>query len=80
MSEKLKATPCPYCGHHTLQIDLRLTAKEIGEFSLAGAQPKVSAEFLPWLYCWRPECDFKQRGRLDGEHAVFPDLTQEADQ
>lgn len=74
MSEKLKVTPCPSCGHHTLQIDLRLTAREIGEFSLAGQQPKVSAEFLPWLYCQRPECNFQQRGQYDGPgHAVFPD-------
>lgn len=73
MSEKLKTTPCPQCGHHTLQIDLRLTAHEIGEFSLSGSQLKVSASFKPWLYCWRPECDFKRRGEIDGKHAVFSD-------
>lgn len=80
MSEKLKTTPCPTCGHHTLQIDLRMTAKQLGEFSLAGGQMKFSAGFLPWLYCWRPECDFEQQGRYDGpDHAVFPALPAAGD-
>lgn len=44
-------TPCPSCGEKTLRIEARLAAKPIGDFSLAGAQMKVSAVEVPWLVC-----------------------------
>lgn len=79
MSEKLKITPCPDCGHHTLDIDMRLTARDLTAFSLSGSQMKVSARFLPWLYCRRASCDFIQQGWIEGKHAVFPELSPAAD-
>lgn len=72
MSETLKKTPCPKCGELTLVLDLRLKAKEIGEFSLAGQQMKFSVQELPHLSCANPVmCDFEEWGRIEGTHAVF---------
>jgi ribosomal protein S27AE len=42
-------TRCPQCGEKTLSVDQVLQAKPIGTYSLAGAQPKVDAEYqLRW--------------------------------
>lgn len=72
MSDKLETTNCPQCGHTTLKIDVRLTAKDIGDFSLAGNQMKFSAHWKPYLFCWRPECDYERAGWFDDtNHAVF---------
>jgi uncharacterized paraquat-inducible protein A len=49
--KKVKDTACPRCGVKALRIEMRLTAKRIGSFSLAGAQMKVVATEVPWLVC-----------------------------
>lgn len=72
MSEKLKRTPCPQCGEKTLFLDIRLKAKPLLSYSLAGQQPKVSAQRKPYLGCYRPECDFEAWGHFtDDGHAQF---------
>lgn len=43
--------PCPNCGADELRIEMRLRAKPIGTFSIAGASPKVVATEVPWLVC-----------------------------
>lgn len=55
-------TPCPACGERTLTIEMRMTAKPIGEFSLAGVGMKVSATNKPWLIC--TNCGVEAEGKL----------------
>lgn len=45
------AQTCPGCGHSGLRIEMRLLARPLGTFSLAGAQDKVSASEVPFLIC-----------------------------
>lgn len=64
--------PCPWCTEQGgLEICLRLKAKPIGSFSLAGAQVKVSATSTPVLCCSR--CKWELDGKFDGDHVTFPD-------
>lgn len=49
--KKVEDTECPRCGVKALRIEMRLTAKKIGSFSLSGAQMKVVAVEVPWLVC-----------------------------
>lgn len=42
---------CPFCGYKPLRLELRLQAKPLGTFSLAGGQVKFSATQWPWLVC-----------------------------
>lgn len=69
------AAPCPVCAAAPgcLTVTVRLVAKPLGSFSLAGAQVKVSAEECPVLHC--SACGLEVVGRFDGDrhHAVFPD-------
>ncbi len=47
----LTLPPCPACGAEALRFVTRLRAKEIGTFSIAGAQPKVVATEVVYLVC-----------------------------
>lgn len=66
-----ETSQCPRChaGPGTLQIRSTLQARPIGEFSLAGAQMKVSAVEVPVLTC--SACDLHIVGRFEDGHAVF---------
>lgn len=71
MAGTIDRTPCPGCGQtEVLYISVKLFAKKIGEFSLAGAQVKFSARELPVLKCHN--CDFNLVGRFtDDNHVAF---------
>jgi len=49
--DKVEETPCLKCGKKTLIIEMRLTTKPMGTYSIAGVQPKVMASEWPWLKC-----------------------------
>ena len=63
MSAKVEETPCPACGAMALRIEERLTAAEIGTFSLAGQAMKVSASLVPWLVC--DGCGIEAKGKRE---------------
>lgn len=42
---------CPACGERELHIVRKLRAAQVGEFSLAGAQVKFTAQEWPYLVC-----------------------------
>lgn len=78
---KLVDGTCPKCGASELGLYLCLSAKPLGEFSLAGAQSKFSARYVPVLECLNPleggMCDFTLTGRVEDGHAVFdPNASQ----
>jgi hypothetical protein len=54
-------SPCPTCGSETLHVEFRLRSKPIGTFSVAGAAPKVTVQYWPWLTC--SSCDFEEEGK-----------------
>jgi hypothetical protein len=59
MEDQLSQVVCPGCGEvGSLGVELRLVAKPIGSFSLAGAQMKVSAREGPHLVCTTVGCGF----------------------
>ena len=58
----------PKCSD-ALWLELRLVAKPIGSFSLAGVQMKVSAGETPVLSC--SGCDWTVAGRIEDGKAVF---------
>ena len=69
---KIEETPCPTCNRvGTLYVEVKLVAKPIGSFSLAGAQTKVTAESKPFLLC--SVCHFTKMGKFseDGYHVEF---------
>lgn len=49
--DEVEQTPCPACGQQALRIEWRLTARPVGDYSLAGAQMKFSAREVPWVVC-----------------------------
>lgn len=60
----LSSVTCKYCGTSgKVRLEMRLVAKELGTFSLAGAQPKVSAYRWPWAVC--DACGHESRGQAD---------------
>lgn len=73
---------CPDCGQPTVFMTMRMVAKPIGDFSLAGEQVKFSMSELPVLFCsatmaklpWEG-CEWELTGRMEGEHAVFTPST-----
>lgn len=64
IEEQLRAQPCPTCGRHTLELELRsrLVARPLGIWSLAGQQDKTSARIEGWPYavCTAGDCDFEK--------------------
>lgn len=70
-SYKAVETPCPEegCGNDWLKLTLELNAKELGKYSIAGAQMKVVVEVQPCLTC--PACGWYKWGRVQGGDAVF---------
>jgi hypothetical protein len=58
----LKTIECDNCGGRGFSVQWRLVAKEIGDFSLAGAQMKFSAVETPFLVCDHG-CGRESRGR-----------------
>lgn len=82
-TRKRVGVKCPRCGGD-VDLTVDMYAKEIGTFSLAGAQLKVSAETAPTLRCagnydpelgeplW-PECEWIVRGRFDGAGSALFD-------
>lgn len=71
MAGTITRTSCPKCsvvGY--LHIENEFISKEIGDFSLAGAQMKLSGTMRPVLKCHN--CDLRIIGEFDGDnHAVF---------
>lgn len=71
LAEWLADKPCPDCGELSLRVVGRdgLLAKPLGSFSLAGAQPKVSAHEVrwPWAKCSTPGCSFEKKAKLGQE-------------
>lgn len=61
----IESSPCPQCGAPPgcLRLEEVLVAQQIGTFSLAGAQMKVSARTCPKLTC--TECDLSLIGRYE---------------
>lgn len=59
---------CPHC-HTTgsLRIEVRLVAKPLGSYSIAGAQPKVVATQIPHLVCTKANCGFILAAKRDQE-------------
>lgn len=56
---------CPNCGaENAVTIRPGLSAKQIGEFSLAGQQMKVSARTVAIAEC--SSCDLYLTGRVEG--------------
>lgn len=64
-------SPCPRChaAPGTLAIGSTLSARPLGEFSLAGYQMKFSAVEVPVLTC--SACALRVVGRFEDGHAVF---------
>lgn len=56
---RLILPPCPACGGE-LRLEERFEAKEIGTFSIAGAQPKVVAKAVFWIVC--DACKIEAKG------------------
>lgn len=65
MPELTATTPCPKCNRVGLRIEWRFKAQPLGSYSLAGAQPKVSAYRVPVLLC--DNCGLSCEGRLAEE-------------
>jgi predicted RNA-binding Zn-ribbon protein involved in translation (DUF1610 family) len=61
--------PCPVCGSQTLTLSQKLVARPLGEWSLAGAQLKLSVVDRPHLSC--SSCGMSVTGTYDGTAAVF---------
>ncbi|GHG59147.1 hypothetical protein GCM10012320_33120 [Sinomonas cellulolyticus] len=59
------AAPCRYCGAWSIFVELRLEARPVGSFSLAGAMPKASASTWPYAVC--DACGHGSRGEVAGE-------------
>lgn len=51
MSQRVEEVACPACGEHDLKIVVRLRARPIGSYSLAGHKVKFSAVNWPYLVC-----------------------------
>lgn len=66
---------CPHCQQRTMYMRIKLVTSPAGTYSLAGAQPKVTARQGIFLVC--QSCGANTEGHLDpdSEHATF-DLTQ----
>lgn len=61
--------PCPSCGVcGSLSVSQKFVAKPPSEYSLAGYQPKVSAEMKYELSC--EMCDFSILGQLEDGYFV----------
>lgn len=71
MTGTITRTACPKCKVvGGLRMETKLFSNEIGAFSVAGAQMKVTGEYKPVLLC--SNCNLNFPGRFDGEHhAVF---------
>jgi hypothetical protein len=54
---------CPACGERELHVELALTARPLGTWSLSGAQPKTSAREVPVIRC--AACGISSEGRVD---------------
>ncbi len=54
--------PCPACGG-ALLIEKRLTAKELGTYSIAGASDKILATEVPWIVC--NDCGVEAEGKFE---------------
>lgn len=55
--------PCPKCTRvGKLRIEMKLVAKPLGTFSLAGSNLKFSANEIPVLYC--DGCGLELEGNL----------------
>lgn len=61
IEEAVGKTPCPVCRQLTLRFTMRLEAKPLGTWSLAGQQLKSSAVEWPYVVCDNDDCDFEQR-------------------
>jgi len=58
----LAAVPCPNCRRvGTLELEMRMEAKGLGTYSIAGVQPKLVASEVPYLVCG--ECSIAIRGK-----------------
>lgn len=69
---KIAQARCPGCQTQgTLSITMKLVAKPLGSFSLAGAQMKVPVRELPVLQCSATYCTFSVTGRIENGKAVF---------
>lgn len=60
MNEDPSTWVCRHCGHTGIRIEMRLEAKPLGSFSLAGAQTKFSVREHPYAVC--EECEHVSRG------------------
>lgn len=59
IQEWLQENKCPSCGTKgSLTLEMRLRAKPLGTYSLAGMQPKVAAIPWPYLVCSVSDCTF----------------------
>jgi hypothetical protein len=47
--EELDSVTCPNCGDTGLVLETRLKAQELGTYSVAGTQMKISAGYVPVL-------------------------------
>lgn len=56
--------PCKYCGSKDTWVERRMEGKQIGTFSLAGAQMKFSVHTWPWAVCGG--CGHESKGRITG--------------
>lgn len=65
---KIVPVPCPDCGGR-LELSLRLVAKNVGDFSLAGAFIKFPVRTLPELDCL--DCAYSRLGEIQDGQAVF---------
>lgn len=55
--------PCPACGERRLEVETRLTPKDIGTFGLAGQTMKFPATWQYWVIC--RACGVESRGKAD---------------
>lgn len=70
----LQEVLCPQCTHPGgLKIHLEFASESIGDFSLAGAQMKLSVREVPVLSCSLLGCNLILVGEIQGDMAVFPD-------
>ena len=58
-------SPCRDCGEEALFLELRptLTVKEVGTFSIAGAQDKLVAHDGVWPWCVCSSCGAESEGK-----------------
>lgn len=67
--ELVATAPCPTCGEKALQVVIQdyFVADPLGTYSVAGAQPKVTASKVKWPFvvCSRPECGFYEAAKVD---------------